>query len=644
MAKKTQQGDNQMTGHRRRLVFIGLGITLLLAVLELAGSFKILELKTLDWRFKARGRRTPTVNAVIVAIDDESFNGWVDEKNQYQTMPERWIWPRSFWGQAIDNLAKAGAKLVVFDLVFSESSRAQPKQDVDFAAAAARAGNVIFAERHVKKDEGQWKTETIITKLDRVKLDKGHATPTFGADGYIRGYRPVYPNSAGEPDPEKLSIDLAAYRQLQFGKAAPIEYVPGQHGLKVGQGSSAQFLPLDSEWSIKINYLGDNESFPTYPFHHVYYETMDMSAFKDKVVFIGSTSEILHDNFFTPFNRGGIKMPGVETHAHMLDTLMSGQFLRETPGWVSLLILLGLGVLTSMTTFRGKAIYGMSIMAVLLTTYITVAFVVFMQTRLILPMASPALAIVVSFAGIAVYRGVVEERRARTTRAMFSRYVSKQIVDEILKDPSKIKMGGELKEVSILFSDVRGFTAMSERLSAPEVVDVLNEYLTRMVDVVIANGGTLDKYVGDAIMAVWGSPLPDPDHRAKAARTAVQMMEQLALLQEKWGQEGKPKLDIGIGINSGVVVAGNMGHPDFKMDYTVIGDDVNLAARLESANKELRAHVLISGTTLEGCKDIVEIVRHPDIKVKGKEKAVEVYEVVGWKGQGKAPWAVPLPH
>jgi adenylate cyclase len=165
-----------------------------------------------------------------------------------------------------------------------------------------------------------------------------------------------------------------------------------------------------------------------------------------------------------------------------------------------------------------------------------------------------------------------------------------------------------------------------------------------MVDIVIANGGTLDKYVGDAIMAVWGSPLYDPDHKQAALKTCVQMMEKLEELKAKWRVEGKPEMDIGIGLNTGHVVAGNMGHPDFKMDYTVIGDDVNLAARMESANKEMRSHVLITGTTYAGCEDMVDVIMHPPIHVKGKEKEVDVIEVIGWKGQGRAPWAKPLAH
>jgi adenylate cyclase len=286
---------------------------------------------------------------------------------------------------------------------------------------------------------------------------------------------------------------------------------------------------------------------------------------------------------------------------------------------------------------------GMIAMASLELAYLGVAVLAFTRLRLLLPMAAPMIAVFVSFAAITAWRLVVEERRSREIRNQFSRYVSKAIVDELLKDPGKIKLGGQLKEVTILFSDVRGFTAMSETMSAEDVVSILNEYLTAMVDIVIANDGTLDKYVGDAVMAVWGSPLEDLKHREKSVACAVQMMEKLEELRAKWTAEGKPPIDIGIGLNSGHVVAGNMGHLHYKMDYTVIGDDVNLAARLESANKELKSHVLISESTYEGCKDLVEVVEHAPMKVKGKEKPVPIFEVVGWKGK-RGTWAKPLDH
>lgn len=633
--KKHNQDDSR--SHRRRILRIGIGMTLFVVLLQIFGVLDNTELKTLDWRFQRRGPRPTTLKAAVVAIDDESMNGWSDKNDAYRTLPERWVWPRTFWAKAIDNLREAGASYIVFDVVFSESSRSDPKQDIAFADAAKKFGNVIFAERYVPKEHGALKTETVITALDRVKRDKGHINQFPDQDGFIRSYPPLYPNSSGVPDPEKPSIDLALYRQMTAGTAVTPVFDEANNLIKVGN----KVIPLNDNSCVMINYVGGPGTFPTYPFHDVYNKTMDMSVFKGRVVYIGSNSPILHDNWPTPFDSNA-NMPGVETRANFLDTLLSGDFLKTSSVWLGYILIVALGLLTSFLTFRVKPIYGWALMILIFSIYLVLNLFLFVQQSMILPMVAPLFSIFLSFAGIAVYRGFVEEKLARSTRAMFSRYVSKHIVDEIMKNPGAVKLGGEVKETSILFSDVRGFTAMSERLSAPEVVEVLNEYLTAMVDVVIANDGTLDKYVGDAIMAVWGSPVADPEHEKKAARTAVQMMEVLHELQAKWKSEGKPEIDIGIGINSGHVVAGNMGHPEYKMDYTVIGDDVNLAARLESANKELKAHVLISGTTYEKCKDLLEIVQHPNIHVKGKEKEVEVYEVVGWKGQGRANWAVPL--
>jgi adenylate cyclase len=634
-SKKNPQGDAQ--DHRYRVLRIGVVMTLVVALFQLIGIFDITELKSLDWRFRVRGPRPVTLKAAIVAIDDESLNGWSDDKNRYHTMPDRWTWPRNFYGKVIDNLREAGAAYVAFDIVFSESTRAHPEEDRAFADASKKFGNVIFAERYVPKDNGSWKTETVITPLDLVKRDKGHILPDVAEDGFLRGYHPLYYNSSHDLDPGKPSLDLALFRQMTQGSAVTPVYDAEQGVIHVGNRT----VPLNLGRSVMINYAGPKETFPTFPFHDVFYKTMDMSVFKGKVVYIGSTSEVLNDNKYTPFDPID-KMPGVETHAHMLDTMLSEAYLKTPSRGLGYLLIAVLGLLTSVLTFRVKPIYGAAMMGLIFCSYLVACLFVFVQQGLVLLMVAPLVSVFLSFAAIAVYRGFVEERRARNTRAMFSRYVSKHIVDEIMKNPDSVKLGGEVKEVSILFSDVRGFTAMSERLSAPEVVEVLNEYLTAMVDIVIANDGTLDKYVGDAIMAVWGSPVADPQHEVKSAKTAVQMMEVLHELQAKWKAEGKPEIDIGIGINSGHVVAGNMGHPEYKMDYTVIGDDVNLAARLESANKEMKAHVLISGTTYAACKDLLEVIKHPDIHVKGKEKEVEVYEVVGWKGQGRAVWAVPL--
>jgi len=627
---------------RKRVLMLGLGLILAVLCLDALGAFDLLEYKSLDARFRFRGPRPLQVPAVIVAIDDSSLNGWLDASGQNQYMPDRWTWPRDFYARAVRNLSAAGARLIAFDVSYSESSKRNPGQDADFGAAAKEAGDVFFIERVDPRNldgNHSLKVETLIPPLDAAKAGVGFVNVAPSGDGFLRSFEPLIRDSSGVPDPDMPNADLVILRQLLGIKGKP-SYDSSENVVHLGD----RVIPLQQQ-SVDINYIGPAGTVPTVPFHDVYFSTMDMGFFKDKVVYIGSTSEILKDKWLTPFSNtsGGTQdFPGVEARVNFLDTLWSQQYLHHLPLWFEPLSVLLLGLLTILLTLRLAAVGGLMVTLLISVAWSLGVLMAFESGHWVLPWVGPLVAVIFPFAGLAIYRGVGEEKDSRRTRQMFSKYVSKQIVDEILRNPDTVKLGGELKETTVLFSDVRGFTALSERLSAPEVVEILNEYLTAMVDIVIANDGTVDKYVGDAIMAVWGSPLADPQHRRKALRTAVQMMEALAGLQARWAVQGRPPLDIGIGLNTGFVVAGNMGHPHFKMDYTVIGDSVNLAARMETANRELGTKILITQSVYQGCEDLVEVVHHPSIKVKGKDLPIEVIEVVGWKGQGRATWAGPL--
>jgi adenylate cyclase len=211
--------------------------------------------------------------------------------------------------------------------------------------------------------------------------------------------------------------------------------------------------------------------------------------------------------------------------------------------------------------------------------------------------------------------------------------VSKRIVDELIRDPSKAKLGGDRKEISVLFSDIRGFTSFSEKHQPEEVVTQLNEYLGAMTNIVFEYDGTLDKFVGDAVMAFWGAPLDQADHAERACRCALAMIGNLQELQKKWESEGKYVIDIGIGINTGDMIVGNMGAEGKKMDFTVIGDNVNLGARLEGLTRKYNNHIIISEFTYSKVKDIVKVNELGSVTVKGKEQPVVIYDLVGLKGE-----------
>lgn len=230
------------------------------------------------------------------------------------------------------------------------------------------------------------------------------------------------------------------------------------------------------------------------------------------------------------------------------------------------------------------------------------------------------------YLAISTYKVGVEEREKRKIKNIFSKYLSSNVVEELIKSED-IKLGGERKEVSVLFSDIRGFTSMSEKLTPEEVVTLLNEYLSEMTDAIFTYGGTLDKFIGDAVMAIFGTPKFQKDHAIRAVKTGFLMLNKLTMLNEKWEKQGKQKFKIGIGINTGIAVAGNMGSLK-RLEYTVIGDTVNLASRLEALNKELDTQFLISEYTYEQVKNFVKVRRFDNVAIKGKQEKLIVYEVV----------------
>jgi len=313
-----------------------------------------------------------------------------------------------------------------------------------------------------------------------------------------------------------------------------------------------------------------------------------------------------------------------------VDTILRGDFIYRTEATVIPLILLFAGILgIYLPRLGAKA--GAGLFLALFVGYGWIVYYLFVSKGIWFNFTYPSSALVFGYTSQTAYRFFTEERRARDIRKMFSSYVSKRIVDELIRDPSKARLGGERKEITVLFSDIRGFTSFSEKHQPEEVVSMLNEYLGAMTDIVFNYDGTLDKFIGDAIMALWGAPIGQPDHAERAVRCALAMGARLGELQKKWAAEGKPVLDTGIGINTGEMVVGNMGAEGKKMDYTVIGDHVNLGARVESLTRQYNNHIIITEFTYEKVKDIVEVNKLGSVTVKGKERPLVIYDLVGVK-------------
>jgi adenylate cyclase len=401
----------------------------------------------------------------------------------------------------------------------------------------------------------------------------------------------------------------------------------GIEGLQIGDRK----VPTDEMGYLRINYLGPERTFPYVSLTDILNEDFPEGTFQDRIVIVGATAIGIGDIRNTPFSSSG-EYPGLEVHATVMDNILRGDHISK-PKWATvfdLAAILVLGLLAGFAIPRLSAVKAIAATLLILAGYVAASRWLFVQAGLWVNLVYPLLAVVLVYTSLTVYHYLTEERERKKIRGAFSYYVSSSVVNEMLKDPNKLKLGGDKKEISVLFSDIRSFTSISEGMAPEELVHLLNEYLTVMTDIVFKYEGTLDKYIGDALMAFYGAPLDQPDHPFRACASALDMMEGLEKLNAKWIREGKQPLDIGIGINTGPMMVGNMGS-DQRFDYTVMGDAVNLGSRLEGANKSYRTHILISETTHERVKDDFVCMELDSVRVKGKKQPVRIFELVSRK-------------
>lgn len=382
-----------------------------------------------------------------------------------------------------------------------------------------------------------------------------------------------------------------------------------------------------------INYRGGVRSVRTIPYYQVLQGTVPQVFLRDKIVFVGAVTPDLEDLFATPFLPMG-PMPGVEVHAHGALTLLRGDALHVPQPLETILIIVLATLITAFVggrTSAGVGFLGAAGVVGLLGGY---AVWVFNVHDVWFQAVPPIAGVFLSYTLINGYRFAVEERERRRVQNVFGRYVSQDVVEQILAGGGEVPLGGVRQRVTVMFSDIRGFTSMSERMAPEAVVSLLNEYFAAMTGVIFEHKGMIDKFMGDAIMAVFGAPLPAPDDALRAVKAAVGMRKNLLELRKSWEAEGTAAIDSGIGINTAEVIVGNIGSHD-RMEYTVIGDGVNLAARLEELSKEYGGGILIAEGTYVHVRDHVEVQPLDAVAVRGKSEPVHIYKVLGIKGD---PW------
>src|ERR1039457_6717431 len=387
--------------------------------------------------------------------------------------------------------------------------------------------------------------------------------------------------------------------------------------------------------SALINYAGPYPSYPHYSMAYVLQGTAPADAFRDKIVFVGGTAVGIGDLRNTPFEKQGSGYMGVEVHANILDNLLHSAEPQRTfliRGFneeivdIAFIIFFGLGL--GLWFGHTRPLIATITALGALAAFSWFVYLGFVHWGRWYSFVIPAGTLVASYASITSFRVFHEEREKRKIRKTFSQYLSPGVIALIEKDPQKyIRPGGEVRDLTVMFSDIRDFTTLSEGLTPDDLVLLLNEYLGEMTEVIFQNLGTLDKYIGDAIMAFWGSPYPQQDHALSACRCALEMIAGLERLNRKWAEQGRRQISIGIGLNSGPVNVGNMGS-DKRLAWTVMGDNVNLASRLEGMTKQYRSRVIISESTY-GQVSRQFVAREVDkIRVKGKKQPVTIYELL----------------
>ncbi len=387
-------------------------------------------------------------------------------------------------------------------------------------------------------------------------------------------------------------------------------------------------IPTDEQGRILINYRGEEKSFPHISVTDILNGDVPPSTFKEKIVMVGATAIGIYDLRVTPF---GTVFPGLEIHANIADSILSEDFLNR-PNWTAIfdvLAILVLGFFLGIVLPRVTVIPGLAAGLVVFSSYIIFCQYLFSKHGIVLNLVYPLSVILLVYVSITAYRYFVETRQKRFIKDAFSVYLAPTVVKQLIESPEHLELGGEEREITAFFSDVQGFTGISETLTPHEIVELLNEFLTEMTDIILDHEGTVDKFEGDAIIAFFGAPNLLENHAERACSASIEMQKRLAQLRTQWRAESRPELKMRIGICTGLAVVGNMGS-EKRLDYTMMGDTVNTAARLEGVNKQYGIYTLISETTRKAAGNEITVREVDRIKVVGRKKPVTVFELMGY--------------
>jgi adenylate cyclase len=536
---------------------------------------------------------TTPLPIILISIDDASL----------AEIAHPWPWPRSLHAGLIDKLKAAGAAVIAFDILFSLPTR--PADDQALAQAITRAGNVVLAAGLVRQETPAgtlWSRQAPLTELQAAGGQVGVVNLAFDSDLVMR----------------RLSTDPDAFWRrilVALRRAMPEQELPG----------------AVSEDAM-IRYVGPPGAFPTLPYHKALEleKHVDSKDFEGAVVIVGrstrSATEIgmaQADLFSTPHTQlTGELMPGLEIHANILDSVIRQRVIRPVAIGLQMALLVTLTLIASTVLLLFQRWFALGAVALLVLAVPASAWALFSAGNWWLPVGAPIVAVLVVVAGHFIKSALVTRRERDRVQKMFALYVPPEFVKTLIAHPERAGLGGDTRHLTVLFCDLRGFSTLSAQMAPADITMVLNRYFTCMTNAIFSHGGTVDKFIGDAVMAFWGAPLPDPEQERHAIQAAIAMKDSLVALNLELAAQGKPQLRLGIGIHSGDALVGNMG-AESRLSYTAIGDTVNVASRLEGANKTLGTEIVLSSDTAKGAPDL-PLRTLGAIRVKGRPQPLQV--------------------
>jgi adenylate cyclase len=643
----SQHAERKSLAPARLARKVGAGLTLAAVLAYVLGIplLDLLELKTYDMRLRAL-RPSPPQHVTIAAIDERSLAGL-----------GRWPWTRLTLATLLDRLEEAGARVIAFDGFFAEPESQQADERFARAAGSGRRvvlGMLFLVDRREALQVGAERTERARQAItgQAIEAVRQHGTaaefPMQELHGVLANI-PLLQHSAAysghinaDPDPDgtlrraplvhrydgryypALSVQIA---RAFLGDQRPVLHIEpyGIAALEIG----GRVVPTDEQGRLLVRYRGPGQTVATISVADILGGRADPALLRDRAVLIGATATGIGDIRVTPY---GAVYPGVELHANVVEDLLAGGVLRR-PEWmdvvdVGILLVLGLVLAWFLPSagVRGGALLALGALA----GYLFLAQQLFQAQGLWLNVVYPSFLIAALFVSTTLVHYFSAESEKRYLRTAFQHYVPATVISEIVADSGKLRLGGEKRELTVLFSDIRGFTSISEALAPEDLVKFLNIYFTTMTRKVFDHKGSLDKYIGDAVMAVFGAPVADPQHALGACRAALAMVGALKELEGEWQRIGLPHLrfGVGIGISTGPMIVGNMGSED-RFNYTVTGDAVNLASRIEALNKTYGTSILASEHTYEQVKVELPLAREIDrVQVRGREQYVRLYELI----------------